>query len=149
MDSGASSAPIGAVTAGAVTAVVGVGPAGASGPSLRSRSRSPWPRRCSVGLHRLVPRFCFSRTSLREMAGFSANVFGTRLLFYADRNVDNLLIGRFIGAAALGLYAVAYNLMLVPLERIAGPLQQVFYPAIARLQASPSAAPRLDPCDAG
>jgi O-antigen/teichoic acid export membrane protein len=83
------------------------------------------------------PRLRFSCTALREMAGFSANVFGTRILFYADRNVDNLLIGRFLGASALGLYAVAYNLMLVPLERIAGPLQQVFYPAVARLQRQP------------
>lgn len=129
---------IGAVTAGAVTALVGI----AAGWGL-------WAvvfQQLAVAVASTVllwactgwcPRLRFSRTSLREMAGFSGNVFGTRLLFYADRNVDNLLIGRFIGASALGLYTVAYNLMLVPLERIAGPLQQVFYPAIARLQAQP------------
>ena len=83
------------------------------------------------------PRLRFSRSAIRAMAGFSANVFGTRMLFYADRNSDNLLIGKFLGASALGLYSVAYNLMLVPLERIAGPVQQVFYPAVARLQDQP------------
>ena len=129
---------IGAVTAGAITAVVGVvlgwglwavvaqQIAIAVASTLLMWSCTGW-----------WPRFCVSRSSLRKMAGFSGNVFGTRLLFYADRNVDNLLIGRFLGAGALGLYAVAYNLMLVPLERIAGPLQQVFYPAVARLQAQP------------
>jgi O-antigen/teichoic acid export membrane protein len=129
---------IGAVTAGAVTAVVGV----VAGWGLWAVVT----QQVAIALASTLllwactgwrPRFCFSLTSLRQMAGFSVNVFGTRLLFYADRNVDNLLIGRFIGASALGLYAVAYNLMLVPLERIAGPLQQVFYPAVARLQAQP------------
>jgi O-antigen/teichoic acid export membrane protein len=129
---------IGAVTAGALTAVVGV----AAGWGLWAVVA----QQVAIALASTVlmwtctgwrPRFCFSLASLRQMAGFSANVFGTRLLFYADRNVDNLLIGRFLGASALGLYAVAYNLMLVPLERIAGPLQQVFYPAVARLQAQP------------
>jgi O-antigen/teichoic acid export membrane protein len=129
---------IGAVTAGAVTAVAGV----AAGWGLWAVVA----QQIAVAVASTVllwactgwyPRLRFSRSALGEMAGFSANVFGTRLLFYADRNVDNLLIGRFIGATALGLYAVAYNLMLVPLERIAGPLQQVFYPAVARLQSQP------------
>jgi O-antigen/teichoic acid export membrane protein len=129
---------IGAVTAGAITAVLGV----AAGWGLWAVVT----QQVAIAVASTVlmwtctgwrPRFCFSLSSLREMAGFSANVFGTRLLFYADRNVDNLLIGRFLGASALGLYAVAYNLMLVPLERIAGPLQQVFYPAAARLQGQP------------
>jgi O-antigen/teichoic acid export membrane protein len=130
---------IGAVTAGAVTAVVGV--------VLGWGLWAVVAQQISIALASTVllwactgwfPRLRFSRSALKQMAGFSANVFGTRLLFYADRNVDNLLIGRFIGATALGLYAVAYNLMLVPLERIAGPLQQVFYPAIARLQSQPA-----------
>jgi O-antigen/teichoic acid export membrane protein len=129
---------IGAVTAGAVTALAGL----AAGWGLWAVVAQQvavavastvllW---ACTGWH---PRLRFSVAALREMAGFSANVFGTRLLFYADRNVDSLLIGRFIGASALGLYGVAYNLMLVPLERIAGPLQQVFYPAVARLQGQP------------
>ena len=80
------------------------------------------------------PRFVFSVTSLRELGGFSANVFGTRLLFYLNRNVDNLLIGRFLGPAALGAYAVAYNIMLAPLGRIAQPIVEVLFPAFSRMQ---------------
>lgn len=80
------------------------------------------------------PRFMFSRASLRNLGGFSANVFGTRLLFYANRNLDNLLVGRFIGAAALGAYSLAYSVMLVPFNQIAGPIQEVLYPAFSRMQ---------------
>jgi O-antigen/teichoic acid export membrane protein len=80
------------------------------------------------------PRFVFSRASLRRLGGFSGNVFGTRILFYLNRNIDNLLVGRFIGPASLGVYAVSYNVMLSPLSRLAWPIQGVLFPAFARMQ---------------
>jgi O-antigen/teichoic acid export membrane protein len=83
------------------------------------------------------PRLLFSRDSLRELRAFSANIFGQRVLYYLHRNTDNLLVGRFIGAAALGVYGLAYNVMLVPFTRLAGPLQEVLFPAFSRLQDEP------------
>lgn len=80
------------------------------------------------------PSFRFSRASLQCLGGFSGNVFVHRLLYYLHRNVDNLLIGRFLGAAALGVYGFAYNVMLVPFSRIAGPLTEVLFPAFSRMQ---------------
>ena len=80
------------------------------------------------------PRATFSMAAVRRLGGFSANVFGTRLLFYTSKNADNILIGRFLGAASLGAYSIAYNLMLAPIERIAGPIQDVLFPALSRMQ---------------
>lgn len=80
------------------------------------------------------PRLVFSTSALRDLGGFSANVFATRVLFYTSRNADNILIGRFLGAAPLGAYSIAYNVMLAPIERIAGPIQDVIYPALSRMQ---------------
>jgi O-antigen/teichoic acid export membrane protein len=80
------------------------------------------------------PRFSFSRTSLRRMASFSANVFGARMLNYGDRNVDNLLVGRFLGAKALGIYAIGYSVIIVPFERLVWPIQSVLIPAFASMQ---------------
>jgi O-antigen/teichoic acid export membrane protein len=80
------------------------------------------------------PSFVFSRASLRSVAGYSGNVFGARLLFYFNRNADNLLVGRFLGASALGAYSVAYNVILMPFSQIAVPIQDVLFPAFARLQ---------------
>jgi O-antigen/teichoic acid export membrane protein len=85
--------------------------------------RSPW-----------RPSTQFSFRTLRELVGFSGNVFGQRLLYYLHRNTDNLLVGRFLGAAALGAYGLAYNVMLVPFTRIAGPIQEVVFPAFSRMQ---------------
>jgi O-antigen/teichoic acid export membrane protein len=88
--------------------------------------RSPW-----------RPKLRFSREALRDLGGFSSFVLGHRFLYYVHRNADNLLIGRVLGAAALGVYALAYNVMLIPFSRIAGPVQQVLFPAFSRLQDQP------------
>ena len=80
------------------------------------------------------PRLVYSLASLKDLGGFGARVFGTRLLFYLNRNADNVLVGRFIGTSALGAYALAYNVMLMPFSNIAGPIQQVLFPAFARMQ---------------
>jgi O-antigen/teichoic acid export membrane protein len=80
------------------------------------------------------PSFRFSKQSLRDLGGFGGNVLGTRIFFYLNRNGDNLLIGRFLGPASLGAYALAYNVMLSPLSRLAWPIQEVLFPAFARIQ---------------
>jgi O-antigen/teichoic acid export membrane protein len=89
---------------------------------------------CFSGWH---PRIAFSLQSLRDLGGFGANVFGTRLLFYLNHNVDNMLVGRVLGAAPLGVYSLAYNGVLAPLNRVAIPVQHVLYPAFARLRHDP------------
>ncbi|MDX6491564.1 MAG: hypothetical protein QOD43_1809, partial [Gaiellaceae bacterium] len=80
------------------------------------------------------PTWSFSVASLRSLGGFSGNVFAHRLLYYLHRNADNLLIARFLGPAALGVYGFAYNVMLVPFSRIAGPLTEVLFPAFSRMK---------------
>jgi O-antigen/teichoic acid export membrane protein len=83
------------------------------------------------------PRWMFSRQSLRECGSFGSKMLGARLMSYLNINADNLLIGRFIGSAALGTYAIAYNVMFAPLARLASPIQAVMVPAFARLQDDP------------
>ncbi len=83
------------------------------------------------------PSLRASRESLRRLWAFSGWLVGHRLLYYVHRNADNILIGRFVGASALGAYTIAYNVMLVPFSRIAGPIQRVLWPAFAEMQAEP------------
>jgi len=84
------------------------------------------------------PRFAFSGASLRDLGGFSAYMLGQRILWYLQANGDRFLIGRFLGTSALGIYAVAYNTMLVPASKLGGPLQRVFSPAFSRIQDEPA-----------
>jgi O-antigen/teichoic acid export membrane protein len=80
------------------------------------------------------PSARISGESIRRLAGFSSHVVGTRLSAWGARNLDNLLVGRYLGAASLGAYSIAYSLMVTPVNRIAGPLTQVFYPAFSRMR---------------
>jgi O-antigen/teichoic acid export membrane protein len=80
------------------------------------------------------PRFVYSLASLRRLGAYSSKVLSWDLLFYLNRNADNVLIGRFLGPSALGVYAFAYNIMLYPLARIASPIRAVLFPAFARMQ---------------
>jgi O-antigen/teichoic acid export membrane protein len=80
------------------------------------------------------PRLLFSMRSLRECGSFGSKMLGARLLSYLNINADNLMVGRALGSAALGVYAIAYNVMFAPLARLAAPVQAVMIPAFARLQ---------------
>lgn len=80
------------------------------------------------------PRFIYSRRSLRECGSFGGKMLASRMQSYLNLNADNLLIGRFLGSAALGTYTIAYNVMFAPLARLAAPIQGVMIPAFARLQ---------------
>jgi O-antigen/teichoic acid export membrane protein len=80
------------------------------------------------------PQLRFSRHSFRAIRSFGRDVSGTFLLFQLNQNTDNVLVGRFLGAAPLGAYALAYNVILVPFSRLASPLHDVLYPIFSRLQ---------------
>jgi PST family polysaccharide transporter len=54
-----------------------------------------------------------------------------------SRNLDNVLIGRYWGAEQLGLYARAYQLMLLPLQQITQPMGSVAVRMLSILQADP------------
>lgn len=69
---------------------------------------------------------------------FGGNVLAFNLLNYFARQADNLLIGWYWGASALGLYDKAYSLLLLPIKQINGPLASVALPALARTQSEPA-----------
>ena len=83
------------------------------------------------------PRATYSAQSLREMGSFAGKTSAARILGYVNLNADNFLIARFLGPVPLGVYTVAYNVMFAPLARLAAPIQQVLFPAFARLAADP------------
>lgn len=80
------------------------------------------------------PRLLFRWSRMRELFGFSFNLLGFRFVNYFNRNLDNLLIGKFLGSSALGYYDRAYQLMLFPLENISGVLSRVLFPAFSAIQ---------------
>ena len=78
-----------------------------------------------------------ARTNVRELVRFGAHVSGFQLMNYLERNLDNILVGRFAGPAALGLYEKAYEMMRVPLDQLSQPVSSVAMPALSRLTEQP------------
>jgi len=56
---------------------------------------------------------------------------------YFCRNLDKVLLGRFVGAVSVGLYTRAYALILYPVSLVSGPMSRVCTPALSRLQEDP------------
>ena len=72
--------------------------------------------------------------ALRELLPYSSGMLGFNAVNYWIRNIDNILIGRFIGSTALGIYGRAYALMLFPINQIASALGKVMFPALSAIQ---------------
>jgi O-antigen/teichoic acid export membrane protein len=56
------------------------------------------------------------------------------ILNYFARDADNFLIGRYLGAQELGLYDLAYRVMLYPLHLVSWSLGRALFPVYARIQ---------------
>ena len=74
---------------------------------------------------------------LGSMLAFGSNLTGFNCINYFSRNLDNILIGQYWGAVPLGLYAKAYQLVLLPIQQINVPINSVALPLLSRLQDEP------------
>ena len=85
-------------------------------------------------LGRWRPEASFEWGAVKELLGFSGHYLGTKTLGYWTRNVDNLLIGRFIGSSALGLYSKAYAVLMLPLLNVSRTVERVMFPSLSIIQ---------------
>jgi len=80
------------------------------------------------------PRWSFDRVACRELFGFSAAVLGFDVANYWARTLDQLVIGRALGAGPLGIYSRAYSLMLMPLTQVSRVVGGVMFAAMSSIQ---------------
>ena len=80
------------------------------------------------------PKLIFSLSAIKDIFKFSINLTGFNVLNYFARNIDKLLIGKFLGSQALGFYSLAYRLMIYPLRNISWVVSKVMFPAFSKIQ---------------
>lgn len=80
------------------------------------------------------PKLEFSLATLRSVLHFSINVLGYKLVEFFNQRTDNLLIGYFLGEAALGYYGISHRILEVMSQLLIGTLNQVALPTFSRLQ---------------
>jgi len=73
----------------------------------------------------------------RPMISFGANLTVSGFLYSTSIGTDSLLIGRFYGSDAVGLYTRAAALLARPLQQLIAPIYTVVVPALSRLQNQP------------
>jgi len=79
-------------------------------------------------------RFGFDRASARALLRYGTPLAGSTVVLFAVTNVDQLVVGRVLGATALGFYVLALNLATWPVTMFSLPVRNVAPAAFARLQ---------------
>ena len=72
------------------------------------------------------------------MLVYGGTVGVNNLVTYLAYNIDKVLIGRFWGAEALGIYGRAYQLINLPNENLHSAIGLVAFPALSRVQNDPT-----------
>jgi O-antigen/teichoic acid export membrane protein len=70
----------------------------------------------------------------RDLMGFGMGLSAARLGVILANQADNLVVGRWLGAVALGLYSRAYQLMSVPTSLLGDVFDKVLFPTMSRVQ---------------
>ncbi len=97
----------------------------------------------SLYVVKLAGAFLFQRAPIRliykfsEIAAvlpFSLRLTGEAFITFVNRKADSILVGRFLGAAPLGFYDRAYQIMLVPVSSLSLGAGFALYPAMSSIK---------------
>jgi len=80
------------------------------------------------------PTKLFDLSAYNDLKKFSLNLLGFNVFNYATRNVDNLLVGKYLGSTALGIYIWGYRIMLFPIYQMSGIITRVMFPVFSTIQ---------------
>jgi PST family polysaccharide transporter len=83
---------------------------------------------------RWVPGPPRRRSGIRSMLHFGGLATCNSFVVFLAWNAEKLLLGRFWGADALGLYGRAYQLVTLPVQQLNTAVTGVAFPALSRIQ---------------
>jgi O-antigen/teichoic acid export membrane protein len=71
---------------------------------------------------------------IRSMVNFGGTITLNSVIIYIAYNLDKVLLGRFWGAGAVGIYGRAYQLITIPTDNLNSAVGAVTFAALSRLQ---------------
>lgn len=83
----------------------------------------------------------WSKTQARRLLAFGLPLAGGNLLAFLVLNVDYIVVGRVLGAEALGLYMLAFNISGWPINVFGAVIRSVSLPGFSRLRLEGDAMP--------
>jgi O-antigen/teichoic acid export membrane protein len=85
-------------------------------------------------LARWRPQATFSYESVREMMHFSGNLLGHNVVTLIGRHAHNVIMGRSLASAAVGIYTMAQTVTYFPVYQISAVVVRLLFPTLSRLQ---------------
>lgn len=79
------------------------------------------------------PKFQFDKAIAKELLNYGKYIIGSWLLIFIYTKIDHVIIGKMLGAAALGYYAMAYNIANLPATHITQLVSRVMFPAYSKI----------------
>jgi O-antigen/teichoic acid export membrane protein/glycosyltransferase involved in cell wall biosynthesis len=76
-------------------------------------------------------------TGLRSMLRFGGTLTLNGIVVYIAHNLDKVLLGRWWGAQAVGIYGRAFTLINIPTDNLNTAAGEVAFPALSRVQDDP------------
>ncbi|MGF6949555.1 teichuronic acid exporter [Neobacillus sp. B4I6] len=83
------------------------------------------------------PSLIFDLSECKEYMSFGAYQLASRLVNRIGSNLDVILIGRFMGAEALGIYNLAYQIVTIPVLKINPIITRVAFPVFSKSHQNP------------
>jgi O-antigen/teichoic acid export membrane protein len=84
-----------------------------------------------------IPGMPERRVGIRSLMHFGGTLTLNGLVAYAAYNAEKVMIGRFWGASAIGIYGRAYQLINIPTDNLNSAVGEVAFSALSRLQGDP------------
>ncbi len=79
-------------------------------------------------------KLLFDLEAAKELMLLGGGFTAARMGNYLATQGDNLIVGRYLGLAQLGLYSRSYQLIVIPATLLGQVLQDVLFPVMARFQ---------------
>jgi PST family polysaccharide transporter len=83
------------------------------------------------------PKWQFDRAAARPLLSYGTNIVSVDALGTLINQADYLLIGRILGAAALGVYTLAFRIPELLVKQFVTIAGQVIFPAYAKMRTEP------------
>jgi len=80
------------------------------------------------------PVLNFNIKVVKKLWRYSMNVSLNGFLTYWVRNLDNLMIGKMLGQQSLGVYNIAYQIILLPISSISNVIKDVLFPSFSSIK---------------
>lgn len=79
-------------------------------------------------------KYTWGLAAIKKIFSFSVYQFLFNVINYFSRNLDKLLIGKYMGMSLLGYYEKSYRLMMLPLQNISHVITPVMHPVFSDYQ---------------